>query len=409
MKKILLIVGILCMISATIVSTKEAQAFRIGIEKQNEIESKLEESTITFNIKGETKEATLKEIGVSYEKEQWDRLMKLLNYPVYDYISGIFYIPLKRDLLITPNYKLDPTIARDYLKSILKEYDITAKNASMKVENGVITCEKEVYGQSVNLYKILENVTNKVSAWKTGTLEIDIPVITIEPKIKMEDLIEVKDILGEFTTIFNPTSKRANNIINGAKLIDGIILMPGEIFSAHESLSPLTTENGYTKASVFSDGDIMESIGGGICQLTSTFYNTVLFAELEVKERYPHRFLVSYVEAARDAAITSKYKDFKFRNNTAYPIYIYSKVKNGKIVIRIYGKEERASNRNIEFKVNKIKYITPNGITEGVKENRDARYGLEAELIKITYEQDIEVAREIMNYSVYEPLSGAIR
>lgn len=409
MKKILLILGMLLMIVAAIIPTKEVQAFRIGIETHKEIEDRLEESAVIFNIKEETKIATLKEIGVSYEKEQWDRVMKLLNYPIYDYLSGIFYIPLKRNLSIMPNYKLNQTIAGNYLKSILKEYIITAKNASMKVEDGIITYEKDVYGQGVNLYEVLENLTNKVSTWKTEILEIDIPVITIAPKIKMEELIEVKDILGEFTTIFNPTSKRANNIINGAKQIDGIVLMPGEIFSAYESLSPLTTENGYTKASVFSDGDIIESIGGGICQLTSTFYNTVLFAELEVKERYPHTFLVSYVEAARDAAITSKYKDFKFKNNTENPIYIHSKVKKGEIVIRIYGKEERGSNRNIEFKVNKIKSITPKGATDGVIDNRDARYGLEAELLKITYEQDIEVAREIMNYSVYKPLAGAIR
>ena len=90
----------------------------------------------------------------------------------------------------------------------------------------------------------------------------------------------------------------------------------------HDTISPLTEENGYYAAPSYSNGEVVDSIGGGVCQVSTTLYNAVLKAELEVVERSPHSMVVSYVKPSMDAAIAGDYKDFKFRNDTEVPIYI---------------------------------------------------------------------------------------
>ena len=103
---------------------------------------------------------------------------------------------------------------------------------------------------------------------------------------------------------------------NGCRLIDGFVLYPGEEFSAYGAVSPFTKENGYFMAGSYVDGKVVDSLGGGICQVSTTLYNAVLLSELEVTERHNHSMIVSYVEPSADAAISeSSGKDFKFVNN----------------------------------------------------------------------------------------------
>lgn len=90
----------------------------------------------------------------------------------------------------------------------------------------------------------------------------------------------------------------------------------------YETVAPFTAENGYAMAGSYLNGEVVDSMGGGICQVSTTLYNAVLRAELEVVERSPHSMTVHYVELSEDAAIAGTYKDFKFKNSTDYPIYI---------------------------------------------------------------------------------------
>lgn len=110
---------------------------------------------------------------------------------------------------------------------------------------------------------------------------------------------------------------------NGCRLIDGTLLYPGDEFSTYETVAPFSEANGYYMAGSYLNGKVVDSIGGGICQVSTTLYNAVLLAELDVTMRYNHSMVVSYVDPSADAAIAeSSGKDFKFVNNTDYPIYI---------------------------------------------------------------------------------------
>ena len=181
-----------------------------------------------------------------------------------------------------------------------------------------------------------------------------------KPKISKETAERCKDKIGSFSTTFNAGNvNRSKNVANAARLISGSVLYPGETFSVHDAISPLTEENGYYAAASYNQGKVEDTLGGGVCQVSTTLYNAVLRAELEVVERSPHSMVVSYVEPSMDAAIAGDYKDFKFKNNTDVPIYIQGGTYSGTLYFNIYGEETRSEDRNVTFKSQVTDTIEP--------------------------------------------------
>ena len=125
--------------------------------------------------------------------------------------------------------------------------------------------------------------------------------------------------------------------------------MPGEVLSGYECLQPFTSANGYKGAASYANGQVVDSIGGGVCQVSTTLYNAALQAELEIVERQNHSMIVTYVEPSMDAAIAGTVKDLKIRNNYSTPIYVEGYTENKQITFTIYGKETRPANRKVEY------------------------------------------------------------
>jgi hypothetical protein len=164
-------------------------------------------------------------------------------------------------------------------------------------------------------------------------------------------------------------------------------------------------------AGSYLNGTVVDSMGGGICQVSTTLYNAVIRAELEVTERNNHSMVVSYVKVSEDAAIAeSSGKDFKFVNTSEYPIYIEGYTENKSITFNIYGVETRPAGHKVEFENEILQVINPesetiiadanNGI--GYVSVQSAHIGYKARLWKITYEDGVEVSREIFNTSNYK-------
>lgn len=120
---------------------------------------------------------------------------------------------------------------------------------------------------------------------------------------------------------------------------------------------PFTEENGYAPAASYANGTVVESFGGGICQVSTTLYQAVLQAELEVTERHNHSMIVKYVEPSMDAAIAEGAKDFRFVNNTEAPIYIEGYTYGGKIYFNLYGEEYRSADRKVTMKVKRWRLL----------------------------------------------------
>ena len=200
------------------------------------------------------------------------------------------------------------------------------------------------------------------------------------------------------------------NVNSGAAHINGTVLYPGEQFSAYETVAPFTEENGYAMAGSYLNGEVVDSMGGGICQVSTTLYNAVLRAELEVTERSPHSMVVHYVDLSEDAAIAGTYKDFKFVNSTDYPIYIEGyTTSDKKITFNIYGKETRDSNRSISFESVKVSEVPAATVLRedagqplGYKKASSADNGYVAELYKIVKVNGVETERVKVNKSTYK-------
>lgn len=189
--------------------------------------------------------------------------------------------------------------------------------------------------------------------------EYTIPLIITTPEISVEDLnINVfPDLLGNFTTKYDASNtSRTTNLNLAAAKVNGTILSPGEEFSYNKIVGERTIAAGYKEAKIYSAGQVIDGLGGGICQISSTLYNAVIFANLEITERHNHQFVTSYVPAGRDATVVYGAKDFKFKNNRTYPIKILFSVSGGIAKASIYGIKEEVE-YDVSFDIDVVSRI----------------------------------------------------
>ncbi|MDR0813830.1 MAG: VanW family protein [Oscillospiraceae bacterium] len=153
---------------------------------------------------------------------------------------------------------------------------------------------------------------------------ITIPLIVTEPEVKQEDLqaLLFRDVLSESETKISGTANRISNVVLAGTTINGTILNPGETFSYNNTTGERSSARGYKLASAYSAGESIPAIGGGVCQGSSTIYNAVLHTDLEVVERRAHSMTVGYLPYGQDATVNFGVIDFKFKNNSPYPIRI---------------------------------------------------------------------------------------
>ena len=172
--------------------------------------------------------------------------------------------------------------------------------------------------------------------------ELLIPLKIVEPKITAEKLKAdlFKDLLGSQTTSFGGSTRaRVNNINLAVDKINGTILMPGQSFSYNETVGQRTIANGFEEAAAYSNGEVVQEVGGGICQVSSTLYCATLYARLTTVSRTSHYFRVSYLPLGQDATVSWPQPDFKFRNDRELPVKIaaYLNEDEGSLVVEIWG------------------------------------------------------------------------
>lgn len=314
------------------------------------------------------------------------------------------------------NYPLNISFGSDVLDSILdslgETYNQEAVEASLtKTESGFQITEGQT-GRVLDVAKSKEAVLNYLqNSWDYGSASIDLVVTMDEPKGDAETLKKVKDVLGTYTTSYKSSGpSRVTNVRTGCNHINGVTLYPGEQCSVLELITPFSVDNGYELAGSYLNGQVVNSLGGGICQVSTTLYNAVLNAELQVDERSNHSMIVTYVDPSADAAISeSGGKDFKFTNNKEYPIYIEGITTSDKtITFTIYGVEDRPSGRKVEYvsevletNVPPSEKIIPTGDPVGYVNVQSVHVGYKARLWKVVTENGVEVSREQVNSSSY--------
>lgn len=193
-----------------------------------------------------------------------------------------------------------------------------------------------------------------------------IPLKVISPTVTTNQIgtEAFPDLLSSFSTTYSTANtNRSTNIRLATEKINGIVIMPGETFSYNQTVGKRTAEAGFKSAAVYSGGKVTTGIGGGICQVSSTLYNAVLLANLEIVERQNHGFNPGYVKAGTDATVSWGGPDFKFKNNRTYPIKVVCTANNGTIFFQLFGlKEETEYEVVIEATV--TSYISYKTITQ---------------------------------------------
>lgn len=316
-------------------------------------------------------------------------------------------------LIYNLEFLLNETTVKEFIEKKCSQYDIAAVNASIARERGEFVYTDHVVGRKVDVEETAELIKKSVlDGWNQEDISINAALADDLPMYTKEDLEKCNALLGTFSTTYTSSSAdRAGNLANGARLINNTVLYPGDVFSAHDKLVPFTIANGYYVAGAYSNGKVVDSIGGGACQVTTTLYNAILNAELEVVERFAHSMTISYVALSRDAAIAGDWKDLKFKNNTEVPILIEAYTEGRKITFNIWGQETRdTKNREIKFEtvVLSERQPGPDKVTEDPNQpttykvtTQSAHIGYTAELYKIVYENGVEVSRTRVNKSVY--------
>lgn len=378
-------------------------------------------NTVKMSVEAESAEVTLEELGLSMENAKkvakeavgygkegsvWSRYQKIRKLKKETYV-------------LEETFTIDEEIAASVMKEQTKALENGAKDATITRSGGSFVITDGTPGNTIDIEKslnmLLEHLNKK---WDHKNIELTLAQEMSDPKVKKEDLESIQDLLGSFWTQAGGGS-RLKNLERASELLNGRVVMPGEEVSVIAETRPYTLDNGYVEGSAYANGKIVTNIGGGLCQVSTTLYNALLYAELDIIERSAHSMEVHYVDLSRDAAIAEGVKDLKFKNNYDTPIYIEGYIDgNNRLTFNIYGKETRPANRKVEYvsetlEENKYttKYVADGSNAVGYIGNEEGTGmdGGRARLWKVVYENGKEVSRDQINSSSYRATTVTVK
>jgi vancomycin resistance protein YoaR len=254
--------------------------------------------------------------------------------------------------------------------------------------------------------------------WVNAQSPVEIPAVLREAqaRITLEHLKPIAGTLSTFSTGLGRSSRnRVHNVSLACKAVDGTVLLPGDTFSYNDVVGPRVPSAGYREAPVIIRGELQPGTGGGICQVSSTLYNAVLLADMEIVRRRHHAFPVHYLPAGRDATVVDGSIDFRFKNRLDYPVAIDAKVVRGRVVMHLYGHPD--DEREVTITTSRVSRVPagvqtvsdprlPKGKRVVEKTARDGR----RVTVSRTVKKEGEVVREeVVSRDYYRAFPGVIR
>lgn len=241
--------------------------------------------------------------------------------------------PVSKSIVYDVNVPALEALLQTYNKEIAK----SGHDAYLTVEDGKVVLHKEIAGQRLDIAKTVANLQEQLAKGEVTTLALVIDE-QAKPKITAEDLKGINTVLGTYSTTFNSgDTSRTHNIQLATDKINNVVIQPHQKFSFNVIVGERTAEAGYDDAPVFMDGKLVPGIGGGICQVSSTLFNSALLSGMTIEERVPHYAPVGYIPAGRDATVAYGYIDFVFSNPYEHPIYVLAHTIGDTLTISILG------------------------------------------------------------------------
>lgn len=279
--------------------------------------------------------------------EEWQARRRLQENPVE--------VPLKE--------KIDLELARKQLETVAAAVYVQPVNWELKVD----AADQVVYipgkeGYRLNIEKALQKLEPALLERKAEP--VDLELLPVESAINRQRLEEmrIKGIISQFSTTFDPqNADRTYNVMVAANAVNGVLLAPGQVFSFNQIVGPRSKEAGYRDAPVIVNNELVPGIGGGVCQVSTTLYNSILQAGLEIVQRTNHSMPVKYVPIGRDATVTYGGLDFKFRNSRSHWLYLKSEIRGNRLIFKVFG--DPAENVHVELIDQVTQVIEPKILT----------------------------------------------
>ena len=308
--------------------------------------------------------------GFSYSEETIDSLINEMETNFSDrYVEPSYYIE-NNNLIIRDSLKSELVYLMNNLQCTVDSIEIPVEQKNVtpidikKIHEEVYRAPQDAY-YTTDPYVVhphVDGIDFSISMEEATALlnnsseQCSIPLKVLSPNVTTNQIgtEAFPDLLATFSTTFSTRNyNRSTNIRLATNKINGSVIMPGETFSYNQIVGQRTAAAGFKSAAVYVGGEVTTGIGGGICQVSSTLYNSVLLANLEIVERYNHGFNPGYVPAGRDATVSWGGPDFKFKNNRNYPIKLVCSVSGGTILTQIFGLKD-----DNEYEVEIQSYVT---------------------------------------------------
>lgn len=328
--------------------------------------NELDQKSLTYIFQDDKQTYIWKDLGINYkEKDIVNKIFKEQEGNVmsrYKMRKQAENDELKRDYKLTP--QLNTTAYETFIKDKYNETLKNPVNAELSIEGSTVNVSQSQNGEKIDKGK-LRDLTNE--AITTGKSDVTL----IKPERSTEDIqkMGIKEVIAEYSTpMAGRNGNQSFNVNKSANTLSGVIVAPDETFSFNGRVGVTDAAHGYKSAAVYSQGKVIQSAGGGVCQVSSTLYSAALRADLGIVSRSNHSMPVNYLPLGQDAAVADYGPDLKFKNNTGNHIYIQAFSNGGSITTRIFGtntgKNVEVSSQVISRTNDKITAVTYKKVTQ---------------------------------------------
>ncbi|EEG76281.1 VanW family protein [Dethiobacter alkaliphilus AHT 1] len=322
----------------------------------------------------------------------------------------------KEGLFIPFRYNVNSNLFSHSTDFISSYFSREAENAYFDIDGSQAKLVAEKYGYVYDSREVKQLVLANL-ARPDLPLEIRVPYAEIiSPEITMATYEEkgIEGLMSSYTTKFDPSVvNRVHNLQLASAQLNNYFLAPGEVLSVNRVIGDTVAEKGYKKAPVIVGGKLSEGIGGGICQVSTTLYNTALLANLDIVERHNHHLTVLYIDPGRDATISYPVLDFKFRNNRDHYVLITSQLEKDSLTFRLFGRPlaetVEISSEVLDTFPPPVKYQYAADLNPGEEEIIEGHPGYLADVWKRVYLGDELKSEEKISTDRYSPHPRIIR
>ncbi|GMR64237.1 VanW family protein [Bacillus cereus] len=332
--------------------------------------TELDQKSLTYIFQNDKQTYTWKDLGINYkEKDIIDKIFKeqegnaMNRYKMRKQAENG---ELKRDYKLTP--QLNTTTYESFMKDKYNETLKNPVNAELSIEGATVNISQSQNGEKIDKGKLTDLTKQAITS---GTSDVTLPVTLLKPERSTEDIqkMGIKEVIAEYSTpMAGRNGNQSFNVNKSANTLSGVIVAPDETFSFNGRVGVTDAAHGYKSAAVYSQGKVIQSAGGGVCQVSSTLYSAALRADLGIVSRSNHSMPVNYLPLGQDAAVADYGPDLKFKNNTGNHIYIQAFSNGGSITTRIFGtntgKNVEVSSQVVSRTGDKITAVTYKKVTQ---------------------------------------------